>query len=73
MAPCAPSPYPDGRGSVRLFTLPRMAVAPGGEPGARGRGRPHRRLLRLFTLCYAPGVSGVLWTWEEFLPATGEG
>jgi len=39
VAPCAPSPYPDGRGAGRR---------------ARARGRPHRRLLRLFTLCYVP-------------------
>jgi len=23
------------------------------------------------TTCETPGVSGVLWTWEEFLPVTG--
>ena len=48
---------------------PRRGAA-GREPGASTlppARAPTGRTTR------PPGVSGVLWTWEEFLPATGEG
>ena len=50
MAPCASSPYPDGRGSVRLLTLPRWPwrreASPGPREAAPSSATPFHPLLR---------------------------